>query len=174
MDAKPAITQGTEAVARLRELTKKIRTAMVTTVADDGSLHSRPMATHEMEDDGTLWFFTADDSGKAHEVARESHVNIAYADPGKDAYVSVCGSASVVRDREKAKELWTPWVKAYFPQGLDDPQLALLRVTVRSAAYWDVKESKMVQLAKMAKAALTGKQPDLGEHGKIDMPLRRP
>ena len=52
-------------VRRLAELIKDARFAMLTTVAPDGSLRSRPMATQEVEFDGDLWFFAYDDSDKA-------------------------------------------------------------------------------------------------------------
>lgn len=172
MNSIPTLRDRTAAVVKLRELTHGIRTAMVTTTATDGDLHSRPMAAQELAEDGTLWFFTADDSGKTYDLAAHSRVNVAYTSADQDRYVSIAGTAEVVHDREKARELWTPWAKAYFPRGLDDPSLALLRVEIDSAAYWDVKESRMVQLFRMARAAATGTPPDLGEHGKIDVPLK--
>lgn len=172
MNSTPTLRHPPEAIEKLRELTKGMRTAMITTQAEDGALHSRPMATQEIGGDGVLWFFTSDDSGKANEVARHHQVNVSYSEPDKDRYVSIAGVATVSHDRAKAAELWNTWVKAYFPGGLDDPHLALLRIEIDSAAYWDVKESKMVQLIKMARAAVTGRAPDLGEHGKIDLPLR--
>ena len=48
--------------------------------------------------------------------------------------------------------------------------LALVRVAITHANYWDVKESKIVQLYKMAKAAVTGTPPvDMGEQAEIRM-----
>lgn len=169
MNSMPTLRDRTAAVEKLRELTDGTRTAMITTTAPDGDLHSRPMAAQELAADGALWFFTADDSGKAHDLAAHARVNVAFANPDKDRYVSIAGTGQVIHDREKARQLWTPWAKAYFPAGLDDPRLALLRVEIDSAAYWDVKENRMVQLFKMARAAATGTPPDLGEHGKIDV-----
>ena len=173
MNTNPSLENRSATAAKLRELTKGIRSAMITTTAPDGDLHSRPMAVQDIEDDGILWFFTAIDSGKAHELEGNHHVNVAYVNESKDRFVSVAGAASVVRDAAKAKALWSPFVKAYFPAGLDDPRLALLRIEITSVAYWDVKESKMVQLFEMARAAVGHHPPKIGEHGKIDLPLRR-
>ena len=159
--------------AKVKELVNDIDVAMVTTVTPDGTLRSRPMATLDFEDPGVIWFFTADDSGKARDVNEEQAVNISYAEPKKHRYVSITGNASIVHDPEKAKELWTPAVRAYFPRGLDDPHLALLCVRVQSAEYWDADRSKMVQFFQMARGALTNQPPDLGDNVKVDVRVAR-
>lgn len=158
----------TKALEELREKVHGIRIAMLTTLDEEGSLHSRPMATQSTEIDGDLWFFTAADSPKAREVQSDQRVNLSYADPDSQRYVSISGTASVVRDRAKAEELWSPLLKAWFPKGIDDPNLALLRVSVEKAEYWDGPSSRMVQLAGFVKAILTGKPYDQGENEKLD------
>lgn len=163
------MAQPTSDIEKLRDLTKGIRVAMLTTVEEDGSLRSRPMATQEMELDGELWFFTGAGSLKVREVRREQHVNVSYADPDGQRYVSVAGTAQVVHDRAKAAELWNPMLKAWFPGGLDDPDLALLRIRVEKAEYWDSPSSKMVQLAGFVKAVATGKRYEPGENEKLEL-----
>jgi len=156
------------AAEKLNELIKDIGIAMLTTQTADGSLRSRPMGTPGEVDNGYLWFFTADDSGKAGEVAREHHVNVSYAEPKQNKYVSVSGRGEVVHDRARSERLWNPILKAWFPQGVDDPRLALLRVRIETAEYWDAGSSRMVAFFKLAKAAMTGHAPaDLGEHEKL-------
>jgi general stress protein 26 len=155
--------------AKLHSLIKDIQFTMMTTVCPDGSLRSRPMATHKDDQfDGTLWFFTNDHDAKVHEILEDTHVNLSYADPGKNDYVSVSGRATLVKDKAKAKELWNPLYKAWFPDGVDDPQLALIRVDVDRAEYWDSPNSKMVQLAGFVKALVTGEQARGGEHEKVN------
>lgn len=158
-----------EEFQKLTELIKDIRVAMLTTADDDGTLRSRPMATHEVESDADLWFFTQEHSAKVEEVQREHQVNVSYADSDKQRFVSVSGRAVLVTDPAKIRELWTPYLKAWFPKGIDDPELALLKVTVEKAEYWEGPSSKIVQLFGFAKAALTGKQYDVGEHEKLDL-----
>ncbi len=159
-----------EAVKRFNELVKDIRFAMLTTQQPDGSLRSRPMATLTAPFDGDLWFFTDDDSPKVDEINQEHHVCLSYAEPAHQKYVSVSGLASLVHDKARAKELWTPAAKAWFPRGTDDPHLGLLRVRVRSVEYWDSPSSKMVQLFGFLKATATGKRlENAGEHRKIEV-----
>ena len=161
-----------KSVQKLASLIKDIRFAMLTTVCPDGSLRSRPMATQRDEFDGVLWFFTSANEPKVREIQNDDHVNVSYADPDKNNYVSVSGRATLVRDKVIAKELWNPFYKAWFPKGLDDRQLALLRIAVERAEYWDSPNSKLVQIAGFLKAIATGKQAKGGENEKIT--LRRP
>jgi len=156
-------------ITHLGELIRGIQVAMMTTVESDGSLRSRPMWTHERDFDGELWFFTREHSAKVDEVEHDHHVNLSYAEPGKDCFVSVSGRCRVVRDKEKARELWSPTLKAWFPEGLEDPELALLCVKVEKAEYWDAPNSRMVQLAGFVKAALTGEPYKAGENEKVQV-----
>ena len=101
------------------------------------------------------------------EFQGDDQVNVSYADPDSDTYVSVSGTAQVVEDRAKKQALWNKAAEAWFKGGIDDPDLALVRVRIEHADYWDVKENKLVQLYKMAEAAMTGKPPKMGEHGHV-------
>jgi general stress protein 26 len=126
----------------LLEKIKDIPIAMMSTVAADGSLNSRPMATQETAKDGDLWFFTYDNAPKVGEVEQDQQVNISYTKSDAHLFVSVSGKAELVKDRKKIKSLWKPLMKAWFPNGEDDPQLALLRVHVDHAEYWDAPSGK--------------------------------
>jgi general stress protein 26 len=145
-------------VKKLAKLIKGIDVAMMTTEDDDGTLRSRPMQTQQTEFGGTLWFFTQASSHKVHEIDREHRVNLSYADSAGNRYVSVSGLATLVRDRAKIDEMWSPALKAWFPDGRDDPEVALLRVDVSRAEYWDAPSSKLVKLVGFTKALLTGKE----------------
>jgi general stress protein 26 len=148
---------------------KDIRFAMLTTLDDDGSLTARPMTTVQKEFSGTLWYFTSRSSPGSRAVEANGNAGIHYSEPKDDVYVSLSGDARLEHDRARMEALWSPMVKAWFPGGLDDPDLVLLRVDVHKAEYWDVDESKPVQLFKMAKAAVTGVPPKLGEHRTVTM-----
>lgn len=158
-----------ESVKKLGELIKEIEFAMLTTAEADGTLRSRPMATQQVEFDGDIYFFTRASSPKVGEVEREHHVNVSYAKPDAQRYVSVSGRANLSRDRAKIEELWSPMLKAWFPEGLDDPDLALLKVSVESAEYWDSPSSKVVQLVGFVKAVVTGESDKPGENEKLNL-----
>lgn len=153
-------------------LIKDIKFGMLTHRHSDGHLHSTPLTTqNKAADEGTaLYFFIARKSEIAACIAKDSHVNVAYAHPGDDRYVSVSGHANIVEDQAKKDYLFTSFAKAWFPGGATDPTMALLQVNIGHAEYWDVKESKMVQLAKMAKAAITGEPPEkMGDHKEMNL-----
>jgi general stress protein 26 len=157
-------------IEKLGKIIKNVQIAMLTTAMPDGSLRSRPMQTRNAEFDGhELWFFTPAGAAKVDEVNAEHHVNIAYADPDKQRYASVSGTATVLRDRAKAKELWSPAMKAWFPKGLDDPDLALLRVRVQYAEFWEAPPSKVVQAVGFVKALTTGTRYEAGENKKLSL-----
>lgn len=153
---------------KLGELIHDIRVAMLTTRDAEGLLHSRPMATLGKRFDGVLWFFNGGSSLKSHEIATDQEVNVSYAEPRLNRYVSVVGRAKVVRDRKKAEELWTPLLQAWFPKGLDDPDLTLVRVDVLRAEYWDAPAGKAVVLFGLAKSLLTGR-PYRGEGAQHEL-----
>ncbi len=156
-------------IEKLGKLIKDIKYAMLTTVEDDGSLHSRPMATQNTPFDGELWFFTHASSGKVQEIRHDQHVNVSYAHPDDQTYISVSGKARLVRDAKKNEELWTPAMKAWFPKGADDPETALLNVAVDKAEYWDSASSAVVHVIGFVKAVVTGRPYHPGEDVKITM-----
>ena len=164
-DAHDQTAQGQD---KLSELIKDIKFAMFTTHKVQGHLHSRPMTTQNKRiEDDALWFFMSRSGDPVSEFQGDDQVNVAYANPSSDTYVSVSGVATVVEDPAKKAALWNKAAEAWFKGGVDDPDLALVRVRIEHADYWDVKENKLVQLYKMAEAAVTGNPPTMGEHGHI-------
>lgn len=157
-----------ESIEKLKGMLEGIDFAMLTTIAGS-KFRSRPMSTQELDENGDLWFFTSDDTHKVDEIEADNRVSVAYSQPDENTYVSVFGRAELVKDRAKIEELWNPAHKAWFPKGLDDPHLALLKVTVEEAEYWDSPNSKLVQIAGFVKALVTGQQADGGEYGKINL-----
>jgi general stress protein 26 len=130
-------------------------------------ISSRPMGTQGVDEDGTIWFFSARNSLKNIQVERESKVYLMYADPGKHSYLTLKGNARVVNNREKIKELWNPIAKAWFEEGEDDPDITLIRVTPNEGHYWNTKNGKLVSMLQIAAAALTGSKMDGGVEGDI-------
>ena len=157
-----------EDFARLKELIEDIRIAMMTTVDDDGTLRSRPLQTLRCADDGMLWFFTSASSPKIAEAeATNWQVNLSYSNPAKQDYVSVSGRATLTRDRKMMEALWNKWVEVFFPKGLDDPDLALLRVDIEKAEYWDSPGTAVGRAYAVAKALMTGNKDAIGDNVKI-------
>jgi general stress protein 26 len=148
-------------------LVKSSKIALVTTITASGHLHSRPLAAQEVDFDGDLWFFTQDPSSKVDDIRANNQVNAAF-ESGK-GYLSVAGTATIVHDRAKVDELWTPAVEAWFPTGKDDPTVALIKVNAESAEYWASNEPGVVTAFKIVKAIVTHTRPDVGENKSVDL-----
>ncbi len=144
-----------EGIEKIAELIKDLRIAMLVTLDDQGRPSARPMATQETPFDGTLWFFTSVTSGKVHDVVNNPRVNVVYANSSAESYLSVSGRASIVDDRHRMRDLWTPFLRAWF-ENADDPDLRLLRVDVEDAEYWDTPGGKIASLISLVKGAITG------------------
>jgi general stress protein 26 len=165
METKP---QTNEQLEKVRDMIDDIRMAMMTTVDGQGNLVSRPMAVLQMDEDGTLWFFTQRSSPKVDQIDNNDHrVNLAFASVGDANYVSVSGRAEELYDKAKIDELWNPQAKAWFPKGKEDPELILLKVHTDMAEYWDSNASRMVRLFQQLTAAVTGNPPKMGENEKV-------
>ena len=160
-------------IQHFSKLTKDIKFAMlVTTGTEDQSLRARPMTLQETEFDGDLWFFADRFSKLAKDIEENSKVNLSFADPKANSYLSASGRAAILIDHKKAKELWSPMHQSWLEKGLDDPKLCLIRVSVESADYWESPSSPIVHLVGFAKAIITGqklKPGDLGKHGHLDI-----
>jgi general stress protein 26 len=154
----------------LRALLKKFHTAMLVTQTGIGELRARPMAITRIDDDCRIWFFSGKASGKMHELEDHSQVNIA-CQQENGIYLSISGRAIVNRDPAKIEELWNDIYKTWFPQGKDDPDLALISIEPEEGEYWDNEGfNKIKYLFETAKAIATGQRPHIIEgeqHAKV-------
>lgn len=158
-------------IKKISKMIADIKFGMFTTVSEDGSLHSRPMAAQEIDKDNCVWFLTSKDSGKVEAIAHDKQVNIAFGLPAKNDFLSLAGRAEVLVDKAKIKELWNPFYLAWFPKGVEDPDICLIKVEIASAEYWDSPNSKVVQVVGLAKAVLTGQQykASHSEHARVKL-----
>lgn len=160
---------GTE---HLHKLLAKFHTAMLVTRTPEGELRGRPMAIVKIEDDCRVWFFTANRAGKVHEIEDDSQVVVTCQDE-HSTYLSISGRARVTSDREKISELWRDSFKAWFPEGKDDPEIALICIEPEEGEYWDNEGFNRVKyLFETAKALATGSKPRVREgeqHAKVSL-----
>lgn len=157
-----------ENLNKLKTLIKNISIAMLSSIKD-GHIHSRPMATSEIDKDGTIWFFTKDNSGKIEEIEKNNSVTLNYTNMATNTYVTIIGKVELAGDKNKIEELWNPLLKAWFPKGAGDPEIGLLKFTPLNVEYWDGSSSKMVVLVNMIKSAITGKGYDTGGHDSFTL-----
>ncbi len=155
-------------VAKLWDMIRSVKVAMLT--SDDGAhLRARPMVAAQDSFDGTLFFFTRAHAPKVHEVTEADRVCVSYADPEKQNYVSLSGTATVHQDKSLVKAHWSEIMRTWFPKGIDDPDIAIMTVTVDQAEYWDAPSSTMVHAFGYVKAVVTGRSPHPGENAKVSL-----
>jgi len=157
-------------VAKLHDLLSNFATAMLITRNAEDLLHARPMELVKVDESGTIWFLSPDDSGKVHEIDHDTRVDLIF-QKEHTLYVAVEGIASISRDRQKIAELWKEPFRVWFPGGKEDPTISLIAVEPRRAEYWDSKGwNKVSYLFKAAQAYASGKTPEIKEgeeHGVL-------
>ena len=156
-------------VAFLKTKADKIPTAMLTTYTANKGFHSRPMGTAEIDAQGNIWFFTNELSAKVNETSIDDKVSVTYADSALHTYLSIKGKAMLVDDKAKMKTLWNPFIHAFFPKGLDDPNLTLLKIETTELEYWESSTSKIVLFFNILKSNLLGEVFDEGQHGTLKL-----
>lgn len=166
MSATPEHLSAEEGTRRVADLIEGHRIAMLTSIGADGTLLSRPMALQEVEFDGDVWFFAERTSRKVENVTANPQVNVTVG--SATTWVSLTGTAVVVDNPDKKRELWSEAVKAWYPEGPDDEGLVLLKVVADSAEYWDTP-GRLATLISYAKARVTGERYDGGENARVEM-----
>lgn len=157
-----------EARKKIKELAEEIDFCMFCTKLAHVPSEVRPMSTRMVDDEGHIWFFSRLDSHKNADILQDNRVQLLYASPGDSHFLNVFGRAKILQDRHRSEELWTVFAKAWFQEGINDPELSLIKVEPESAHYWDTKHGRMVALFQIAASAITGKTMDDGIEGDIN------
>jgi general stress protein 26 len=151
----------------IKELAEKADACLFTTNLTQLPLTTRPMSTREVDDDGNIWFMSRKGSSKNREIEKDNRVQLFYANMSGAEFLSIYGTAEIIKDDERAKALWSAIAKTWFNEGYDDPELTLLKVKPEEGYYWDTKAGKFITLFKMVVGAITGKEMDAGVEGKL-------
>lgn len=125
-------------IKKIAGMMRDLDFCMLTTKADDGQLRARPMSNNgEVDFDGDVWFFSAADSRKVHEIESEPRVELSFTDTKRFLFISMSGDAEIVTDKEKKRELWIEELERWFDDGPESDDIVLIKVTPRVVAYWD-------------------------------------
>jgi general stress protein 26 len=151
---------------RVWELVEKIRFCMFTSW-DGTRQHQRPLTANGKDDEHAIYFLVDAEGSKNWEVDRYPTVALAFADPGKNDYLTISGTAAISNDRAKIKQLWSPFAKAWWKDE-NDPAIRLLTVTPEEAEIWE-GPNRLIAGAIMLAAAATGQRPAVGDHGAVKM-----
>ncbi len=157
-----------EAVQKVAGLIKDIKFCMLVTQTEEGHLHSRPVTTQEEDFDGELWFIGGKDTEWVSDIKARPEINLAYGQPDGQNYVSISGRAELIEDRAKLEEVWSDFYKAYFPKGIDDPNVQLIHVDPHGAELWE-SSGKLASVFQLAKGLVAGQQADMGDNSTVKL-----
>lgn len=158
---------GNEAVKKFKEIVDHQGICMMVTDLKADIAKSRPMSVAEVDDSGAFWFLTLRTSHKYMELAKDPRVDLYFANPSAQEFLSVNGTVEFLNDRERIKELFSKWAEAWVPQGAEDPDLRLMKVTPEEGYYWDTKDGKIMAGIKILAAMVTGSKDDGGVEGVL-------
>lgn len=153
---------------KIKELTEKNKTCFFCTRIMSGKpVAVRPMSVQKIDEDGTLWFLSAEDSHKNMQIQIDSKVQLLFQGSAHSDFLMLYGSASISKDKQKIKELWEPIIKTWFTGGVDDPRITVIKILPEEGYYWDNKHGNTIAFIKMAAGAALGKTMDDSIEGKL-------
>ena len=157
-----------EALKKLTKMVNDIDFAMLLTDLKSQPISAVPMSTKKVDEQGNIWFLSGLNSDHNTNIVKSPEVQLLYSDISDMEFISIYGRATIVADPAILKELYGKSDDAWFT-GVDDPNLTAIKVVPEEAYYWDNKHNKYISLFKMGVAALTGKQADVGEKGRLNL-----
>ena len=158
-----------EAIDKFKEIVKHESTCLFTTQLTQVPLTTRPMSIKKVCDQGNFWFLSPGDSDKNQEITIDPRVQLFISNTSNFEFLSVYGTATISRDREKIEEFWSDIAKAWFPEGKEDPRVTVIKVTPHEGFYWDTRDGKLVSMIKIVASAVSGKTLQEGVEGRITM-----
>ena len=162
--------QGPEAIKKIKELTGKAPSCFFCTDIETGKpFTTRPMSVQEVDEEGNLWFLSANDSHKNYEIKNDASVQLLFQGSGYSDFLNLYGTATISQDKEKIKELWKPILKTWFTGGIEDPRISVIKVTPAEGYYWDTKHNMAIGLLKRAAGAIMGNTMDDSIEGNISV-----
>jgi general stress protein 26 len=158
------------AAEKIKELVGKNHSCFFCTHQAKGESEGvRPMSVQKIDDDGTLWFLSSEDSHKNSELIMDPEVQLYFQGSTHSDFLYLKGRASVSTDRKMIRELWEPLMKTWFTEGEDDPRISVIKVTPENGYYWDTKHGNAVAAVKIMFGALVGKTFDDSIEGRVSL-----
>ncbi len=158
-----------EAVKKLQKLAEGIDVCMFGTNLGEMPIAFCPMSVREVDDNGTVWFLSGDDSVHNNHIRNDRRVQLLFSHPSDYKFLSVFGHAEIHKDRATIDAHWSEIANAWFENGKDDPNVSVVSVRPESSYYWDTKSNKIVSFMKYAFAAVTGGTADEGREGNLNI-----
>lgn len=160
---------GNNSIKKIAELAEE-QTCFFSTL-DGNKISTRPMSVLKVDDDGNLWFLSANDSTQNKEIQENSAVNLYFQGSTHSNFMYLSGQASITEDKDLIKELWNPFFKTWFTEGEDDPRISVIKFTTEDGYYWDTKHGNFISGIKILIGAAIGKTLDDSIQGVLKTEL---
>lgn len=160
---------GGEAIAKIKHMLAHTKVCMFCTDLEEIPFSTRPMAAQDVDEQGNVWFLSGKDSHKNQEIADDRQVQLIFANPDRNEFLSISGIASILTDRKLIEEKWSPIAKSWFTEGKNDSSISCIRVQPLLGYYWDTKHGKVVSLIKIVAGAVSGVTMDDGLEGELSV-----
>lgn len=162
--------QGQDAVKKIKEMVEQAENCFFCSAVAIGESHGdRPMNIREVDEEGNLWFLSASDSRKNQELSLDPSVKLYFQGSRHSDFMQLNGRATISRDEDKIKELWSPLAQVWFTEGVDDPRITVIKVTPTEGYYWDTKHGNAVAGVKMLIGTVLRKTMDDSVQGTLDV-----
>lgn len=148
---------------RLWKEVEKARYGMLGLVGRTPAQHFQPMTAFCEPDSGQIWFFSRTDTDLAQAIADGAEAMFVVQAKDQGFQACVRGRLTQQLDRDRMQKYWGPVVAAWYPEGKDDPRLTMLRLDLADAQVWLSETNPLAFGFQIAKANMTGREPDVGE-----------
>lgn len=156
------------ALQKIKELVKQAENCFFCT--EPGGSESdgvRPMQIQDVDENGSLWMLSANDSHTNAEIEMNPKVKLYFQGSRHSDFLYLTGEASIHDDKAKIRALWNPMMKTWFTEGEGDPRISLIKVAPAYGYYWDTKHGNLVAGIKMFIGTAIGKTLDDSIEGKL-------
>jgi general stress protein 26 len=128
----------------------------------------QPMTHFVEESQEAIWFVTSLQSDLVRAVGMGGQAEYCVIGEDHRFHASIVGAIEQSQDRPQLERIWSPFVGVWFDGGVDDPDVALLKFTLREAAVWTSTGNPLVYGLELMRAQVqAGHKPDVGEHAVV-------
>ncbi|MBB3937800.1 pyridoxamine 5'-phosphate oxidase family protein [Aureimonas phyllosphaerae] len=116
---------------------------MLSTHTENGDIAARPMSNNgDVAYEGDSYFFTYEEARTVSDIERDPRVGLGF--QGKKGllgrppmFISVEGRAELIRDKAAFEAHWTKDLEYWFKDGVDTPNLVLIKVHATRIHFWN-------------------------------------
>ena len=124
-----------DAMAKALKLLSGAKTVFLATNGSHGHPNLRAMVPVKTEGVNTLWFSTSRGSSKVDELAHSDKAVVYGYSPRNMSEFRLWGSVEVLDDAGSRELIWAEALREHFPEGVNDPNLLVLRFSAVSGMY---------------------------------------